>query len=91
MRKLLLRGYRVRALVRGKEGSEEALPQSVQLVVGDLADYAACRRAVEGVDKASGHPGIAACCGGGGGGFAVAVVLVVVLRLGCYMCVYAFK
>ncbi len=51
VRKLLLRGYRVRALVRGKEGVEDSLPQSVQLVFGDLADYAACRKAVEGVDK----------------------------------------
>ena len=71
VRKLLLRGYKVRALVRrrgsgrrkrrgkGTKDAEEAaggvegvrLPQSVQLVFGDLADYAACRRAVEGADK----------------------------------------
>ena len=78
VRKLLLRGYKVRALVRrrdpprgsgrrrrrgkgssgSKEGEEAAgdvegvrLPQSVQLVFGDLADYRACRRAVEGADK----------------------------------------
>ena len=49
VRKLLLRGYRVRALVRQREGSDaEAIPQSVELVVGDVGDYKACRRAVEG-------------------------------------------
>lgn len=43
----------VRALVRNKEkeGAAEALPQSVEVVEGDIADYKACRRAVEGVDK----------------------------------------
>ncbi|GAB4821141.1 hypothetical protein N2152v2_008187 [Parachlorella kessleri] len=72
VRKLLLRGYKVRALVRrrgrgkrrgkgssnGKDGEQAAgdiegvrLPPAVKLVFGDLADYAACRRAVEGADK----------------------------------------
>lgn len=54
VRKLLLRGYTVRALVRQRnEGTEvaEAIPQSVELVYGDLGDYKSCREAVKGVDK----------------------------------------
>lgn len=30
---------------------EEAIPQAVEQVAGDLGDYAACRAAVKGVDK----------------------------------------
>eukprot|EP00887_Chlorella_sp_A99_P005130 scaffold25.g5130.t1 len=56
VRKLLLRGYRVRALVRqrtgeGGAGGSDTIPQSVQQVVGDVGDYASCRAAVEGADK----------------------------------------
>lgn len=55
LRKLLLRGYKVRALVRaGEDDVHErppGIPQSVELVFGDLGDYAACRQAVEGADK----------------------------------------
>lgn len=57
VRKLLLRGYTVRALVRpNEEGLEErppGIPQSVQLVFGDVGDYSACRAAAEGADKVS--------------------------------------
>ena len=88
VRKLLLRGYKVRALVRQREaggdassggGSSEkevgggitgssssssadteAIPQSAELVFGDIGDYKACRRAVEGVDKVGGAG--AECC-----------------------------
>lgn len=53
VRKLLLRGYKVRALVRTRDGDtlKEAIPQSVDVVIGDVGDYAACKKAVEGVDK----------------------------------------
>lgn len=59
VRKLLLRGYSVKALVRRRtaqsEGDEEdvmeSIPRSVQVIEGDLGDYKACRKAVEGVDK----------------------------------------
>lgn len=54
VRKLLLRGYKVRALVRRRDPSApppEAIPQSVEVVFGDLGDYKSCRAAVEGVDK----------------------------------------
>ncbi|KAL4853981.1 Glutamate-1-semialdehyde 2 [Chlorella vulgaris] len=67
VRKLLLRGYKVRALVRqrdssgaasgGADSATEAIPQSAELVFGDVGDYKACRRAVEGVDKVI-------CCSG---------------------------
>ena len=76
VRKLLLRGYKVRALVRQRDaagggtagdgdGDAEAIPQSAELVYGDLGDYAACRRAVEGVDKASSGAGAVAPHGRG--------------------------
>lgn len=78
VRKLLLRGYKVRALVRQRDGGaaaaaaaaggsgvdssvsmdagsvggeEAAIPLAVVQVYGDVGDYQACRRAVEGVDK----------------------------------------
>ena len=57
VRKLLLRGYTVRALVRRRGGSTddaaltESIPRSVQVVFGDVGDYKACRAAVDGVDK----------------------------------------
>lgn len=55
VRKLLLRGYKVRALVRrrGSDGvvDTDAIPQVVEVVYGDIGDYKVCRAAVEGVDK----------------------------------------
>ena len=60
VRKLLLRGYAVRALVRRRaalsnpeedDDAMESIPQSVEVIEGDVGDYAACRKAVEGVDK----------------------------------------
>ena len=52
VRKLLLRGYKVRALVRQRDGAAaDAIPQSVELVVGDVGDYRSCRAAMNGVDK----------------------------------------
>jgi len=63
VRKLLLRGYKVKALVRRRSvvmseqnsGEQddvlEGIPQSVEVVEGDLGDYKACRNAVEGSDK----------------------------------------
>jgi len=60
-RKLLLRGYKVRALVRKREGMREDLegvPEAVEVVVGDVGETRDCQRAVRGVDKVRG----AACC-----------------------------
>lgn len=58
VRKLLLRGYKVKALVRHRSGEVlEDIPQSVEQVAGDLGDYQSCRRAVEGVDKVGGWAG----------------------------------
>jgi len=58
LRKLLLRGYKVKALIRqhATEDEEEAqrpagIPQSVEIVYGDVSDYASCRAAAKGVDK----------------------------------------
>ena len=58
VRKLLIRGYRVKALVRrrgevaeGEDDVLESIPQSVEVVEGDVGDYKAVRKAVEGVDK----------------------------------------
>ncbi len=58
LRKLLLRGYRVKALIRPAvtESEDEdqrlsGIPQSVEVVYGDVTDYASCRAAAEGVDK----------------------------------------
>ena len=59
VRKLLLRGYKVKAMLRPrlKEDGEIDLerpigiPQSVEIVYGDVSEYASCRAAAEGVDK----------------------------------------
>jgi uncharacterized protein YbjT (DUF2867 family) len=55
LRKLLIRGYSVKALVRrrGEDSGDmmDSIPQSVEVIEGDLGDYKACRKAVEGVDK----------------------------------------
>lgn len=52
IRKLQLRGYKVKALVR-KDDPEtlEALPRSVQIAVGDLGDAMSLKTAVEGCSK----------------------------------------
>ncbi|KAK9809804.1 hypothetical protein WJX73_008161 [Symbiochloris irregularis] len=49
IRKLVLRGYAVSALVR--DASAHGLPQSVAIIEGNVNDYDSCRRAVQGVDK----------------------------------------
>lgn len=59
VRKLLLRGYKVKAMLRPrlKEDGEidlerpDGIPQSVEIVYGDVSEYASCRAAAEGVDK----------------------------------------
>ncbi|CAG9461795.1 unnamed protein product [Pedinophyceae sp. YPF-701] len=52
IRKLLLRGYQVRAMVRVEDRDEaDLLPRKVDLTYGDVANYEDCRRAVRGVDK----------------------------------------
>lgn len=55
-RKLLLRGYRVRALVRRKEGRQqgapvEGVPAAVGVVLGDVGEMRDCQEAVKGVNK----------------------------------------
>lgn len=55
-RKLLLRGYTVKALVRKREGKrrdEIEVPEAVQVVEGDVGDMDACQEAVRGVSKVS--------------------------------------
>jgi uncharacterized protein YbjT (DUF2867 family) len=55
VRKLLLRGYNVRALVRRRAGirddTEGAVPAAVELVEGDVGDERVASAAVRGVDK----------------------------------------
>ncbi|KAF8062069.1 HCF173 [Scenedesmus sp. PABB004] len=57
IRKLLLRGYKVAALVRTREGirdsegAAEGLPSAVEIVTGDVGELRDCQRAVRGVDK----------------------------------------
>ncbi|CAM6019204.1 unnamed protein product [Sphagnum balticum] len=52
VRKLQLRGYKVKALVRkADEETLEMLPRSVQIVVGDLGEPATLKAAVEGCNK----------------------------------------
>ena len=55
-RKLLLRGYRVRALVRRKEGRQpgnivEGVPAAVGVILGDVGEMRDCQEAVRGVNK----------------------------------------
>lgn len=52
-RKLLLRGYAVKALVRKREGLERAvaLPTAVEVIQGDIGEMAVCQEAVKGVNK----------------------------------------
>lgn len=52
VRKLLLRGYKVKALFRNRAGvSKDAIPDSVEVVEGDVGDVATCQQAVQGVNK----------------------------------------
>jgi len=51
VRKLLLRGYRVRALIMNERLMQDLIPTRVEVVVGDITDPEVCREAVEGIDK----------------------------------------
>ncbi|KAJ7561964.1 hypothetical protein O6H91_03G050000 [Diphasiastrum complanatum] len=52
IRKLLLRGYKIKALVRTSDPQVlETLPRSVQVVVGDLGEPDTLKAAVEGCNK----------------------------------------
>ncbi|XP_057968269.1 protein HIGH CHLOROPHYLL FLUORESCENCE PHENOTYPE 173, chloroplastic [Malania oleifera] len=52
VRKLMLRGYTVKALVRkSDEEVEENLPRSVEIVIGDVGDPSSVKAAVEGCNK----------------------------------------
>ncbi|CAI7828114.1 unnamed protein product [Closterium sp. NIES-54] len=52
VRKLLLRGYTVKALVRSADAETlEQLPRACQVAVADLADEVALQKAVEGCNK----------------------------------------
>ncbi|GLC35476.1 hypothetical protein PLESTB_000203300 [Pleodorina starrii] len=52
VRKLLLRGYKVKALFRNRAGvSKDAIPDSVEVVEGDVGEMATCQKAVQGVNK----------------------------------------
>jgi hypothetical protein len=54
VRKLLLRGYKVRALVRKRAGIREegeGVPDAVEIVEGDVGELKDCARAVRGIDK----------------------------------------
>ncbi|CAM6126680.1 unnamed protein product [Calypogeia fissa] len=52
IRKLQLRGYKVKALVRNNDPAIlEMLPRSVQIVLGDLGDPETLKTAVEGCNK----------------------------------------
>lgn len=51
VRKLLLRGYSVKALVRKREGRSAELPAAVQIVEGDLGSMSSCQEAVRDVNK----------------------------------------
>ena len=53
VRKLVLRGYRVKAMIRKSSSSVggEGFPRSVEVVEGDVTDYDSCRMACKDVDK----------------------------------------
>lgn len=65
VRKLLLRGYTVKALVRNKSGAD-ALPGAVELVEGDVGDLGTCQKAVKGVSKVGAFAWSREFGGGGG-------------------------
>lgn len=55
-RKLLLRGYKVKALVRRRDSAKEGadgVPEAVELVEGDVGESKDIQAAMRGVDKAS--------------------------------------
>lgn len=62
IRKLLLRGYKVRALIRRREGVRETaadvegLPAAVEVFMGDVGELKDCQKAVKGVDKVCIYP-----------------------------------
>ena len=64
VRKLVLRGYRVRAMIRKGSSSVggEGFPRSVEVVEGDVTDYESCRTACTGVDKVASASSHAALC-----------------------------
>lgn len=73
IRKLLLRGYKVCALIRRREGIRETaaeiegLPSAVEIINGDVGELKDCQRAVKGVNKVrciivETHAQEAACC-----------------------------
>jgi predicted amino acid dehydrogenase len=55
VRKLLLRGYKVKAMVRKRDTSFQerlqGLPAAIEFVEGDVGDGVACQEAVKGIDK----------------------------------------
>lgn len=57
IRKLLLRGYKVKALIRLREGVRESkediqgLPSAVEVITGDVGELRYCQKALKGVDK----------------------------------------
>jgi hypothetical protein len=57
IRKLLLRGYKVKALIRLREGIRESkediqgLPSAVEVITGDVGELKQCQKALKGVDK----------------------------------------
>ena len=56
VRKLLLRGYKVKALIRKRDGireDAEGIPTAVSVLWGDAGELADCQKAVQGVDKVS--------------------------------------
>lgn len=63
-RKLLLRGYKVRALVRvkerGEDGTVDGVPTAVKVLFGDAGEMRDCQEAVRGVNKVR-HACMQAC------------------------------
>lgn len=52
VRKLLLRGYGVRVMVRSEDASvKDRLPANVEIMQGDVGSLEDCEKAVDGMDK----------------------------------------
>lgn len=51
VRKLLLRGYTVRALVREGKDNLEGIPRAVEIIMGDVGDPVVCAAAMKGCNK----------------------------------------
>ena len=51
VRKLLLRGYPVTALVKPDSPGLASIPKAVRIVKGDLGEYKDLREAMAGIDK----------------------------------------